>query len=391
MLQFPFYCYENLILIQYCEEIFMRFHHHISILPTYEVGKPLELVMRDYDIDSANIIKLGSNENPLGTSPLAKKAIIDNVCNAYMYPDDSYYELKESLAKKYDIKSSQVIIGSGSDQIIEFCIHATCNENAKVLMANTTFAMYAIYAKHCNATVLRTDDFFHNLDSMLQHYKKYRPNIIFLCTPNNPLGEALRKNEVIDFLEKVDEDTLVVLDCAYMEYCMYKDADYAISPKDILKFPNVIYLGTFSKIYGLGGMRVGYGIANNNIIDTLNKIRPPFNITTLSLKAASASLLDEYFLLDSVKNNFKEMEKYKCFAKQYSLNILESYANFVTFLLNNKLNSIKISHSLLQQGIVVRDLSSYGLNAIRITIGKPQQNEIVINKLIKLIDIDTNN
>lgn len=363
----------------------MKFHQHISVLPTYEVGKPLELVMRDYNIEPQNIIKLGSNENPLGTSPLAKEAILENACNAYIYPDDSYYELKESLAKKYDIESNQIIIGSGSDQIIEFCIHTICDKNTKVLMAKTTFAMYAIYAKHCNATILRTPDFFHNLDSMLQYYEAHKPSIIFLCTPNNPLGEALPKSQVIDFLKKIDRESLVVLDCAYMEYCAYKDSSYAIRPKDIIDFPNVIYLGTFSKIYGLGGMRVGYGIANKAIIDTLNKIRPPFNITTLSLKAASASLFDEEFLLDSVTNNFSEMEKYKHFAKQYEIDILESYANFVTFILHNKLNSTKISNLLLRQGIVVRDLASYGLNAMRITIGIPQQNDIVIQKLTDIL------
>lgn len=363
----------------------MKFHQHISVLPTYEVGKPLELVMRDYNIEPQNIIKLGSNENPLGTSPLAKEAILENACNAYIYPDDSYYELKESLAKKYDIESNQIIIGSGSDQIIEFCIHAICDKNTKVLMAKTTFAMYAIYAKHCNATILRTPDFFHNLDSMLQYYEAHKPSIIFLCTPNNPLGEALPKSQVIDFLKKIDRESLVVLDCAYMEYCAYKDSHYAISPKDIIDFPNVIYLGTFSKIYGLGGMRVGYGIANKTIIDTLNKIRPPFNITTLSLKAASASLFDEEFLQDSVANNFSEMEKYKQFAKQYEIDILESYANFVTFILHNKLNSTKIGNLLLRQGIVVRDLASYGLNAMRITIGISQQNDIVIQKLTDIL------
>lgn len=363
----------------------MRFRQHICDLPIYEVGKPLELVMRDYGIEPADIIKLGSNENPLGTSPLAKKAILEYADNAYMYPDDSYYELKISLAKKYGVQESQIIIGSGSDQIIEFCVHALCDEGTKVLMAKTTFAMYDIYAKHCNASVIRTPDFAHNLLSMLHFYREHKPSIIFLCTPNNPLGEALLKSDVIDFLKQIDEETLVVLDCAYMEYCAYKDSKYAILPRDILQFPNVIYLGTFSKIYGLGGMRVGYGIASSNIISILHKLRPPFNITTLSLKSASASLFDTQFLLHSLKNNFSEMEHYRQFASQYGLDILESYANFVTFLLHNKLNSTKIVASLLRQGVVVRDLSSYGLNAIRITIGTSQQNKVVIQKLIDIV------
>ena len=369
----------------------MRFRQHICDLPIYEVGKPLEFVMRDYNINPSDIIKLGSNENPLGISPLAKQAILEHANNAYMYPDDSYYELKNSLAKKYNIKDNQIIIGSGSDQIIEFCVHALCDENTKVLMAQTTFAMYAIYAKHCNASIIRTPDFTHNLDSMLHYYKEHKPRIIFLCTPNNPLGEALLKSDVIEFLKQIDKETLVVLDCAYMEYCAYKDSMYAIAPEDILQFSNVIYLGTFSKIYGLGGMRIGYGIADNSIISMLHKIRPPFNVTILSLKSANASLFDKQFLSQSLANNFEEMERYIQFAKQYNLDILESYANFVTFLLHNKLNSTKIGTSLLRQGIVVRDLANYGLNAMRITIGTPQQNKVVIQKLIDIINKKLNN
>ncbi len=364
----------------------MKFNQHVCNLPTYEVGKPLEDVVHGDSVSYNQVIKLGSNENPFGVSPFAKHAIIENASLASVYPDDSYFELKEVLSKKYSVESGNVIVGSGSDQIIELCIHAVCNSESKILTSKTTFAMYEIYAQHVNANVIKTDDFLHNLDSMLKLYKKYKPDIIFLCTPNNPLGEALKKDDVIRFLNALDDDCLVVLDCAYMEYCAYKDDEYLISPIDVLQFSNVIYLGTFSKLYGLGGMRVGYGIANKYIIDTINKLRPPFNVTHISSKAAIAGLNDSDFIALSLKNNFDEMERYNKFALDKSLKILESYANFVTFLLHNQLNSTKIVNYLLQQGIIVRDLKSYGLNAIRITIGIASQNEIVIKHMSDAID-----
>lgn len=363
----------------------MQFHKYIENLPTYEAGKPLELVMREFNIAPQDVIKLGSNENPFGVSPSALKALQESAHLGSVYPDDSYYELKNALAKTHNIESKNIIIGSGSDQIIEFCLHSICDSHKSVLMAKTTFAMYEIYARHFNAKVLRTNDFFHNLDSMLAMYREHKPSVIFICTPNNPLGEALKRQDVLDFIDKIDSDTLVVLDCAYMEYCAYKSPERAIKPHDIVERENVIYLGTFSKVYGLGGMRVGYGIANDSIISTLHKLRPPFNITTLSLKAATASLNDKDFLAKSVENNVKEMTKYKEFGESNLLEMLESYGNFVTFLLNNKLNSTTISFLLLKEGIVVRDLSSYGLNAIRITIGKARQNDILLEKLLQIL------
>ncbi|RDU72268.1 histidinol-phosphate transaminase [Helicobacter aurati] len=364
----------------------MNFHKHLSDLPTYQAGKPLEDVIASYHILPEDIIKLGSNENPLGVAPSAKEAIIKYANLASVYPDDSYRDIKESLANKYQIQAQNIIIGSGSDQIIEFCVHAICDSTKTVLMAQHTFAMYEIYAKQCNAKIIKTTDFFHNLDSMREMYRMYKPEIIFLCTPNNPLGEALKRIDIMEFLNGISADCLVILDCAYMEYCAYKDLDYAVSPKDIVNLPNVIYLGTFSKIYGLGGMRIGYGIANNALIALLHKLRPPFNVTTLSLKAANAALLDTDFINKTLDNNLTQMQEYRKFAEKYSLEILESYGNFVTFLLHNKLNSIKIVALLLQQGIVVRDLTSYGLNAIRVTIGMPKQNEIFFQKMADILD-----
>jgi histidinol-phosphate aminotransferase len=207
-------------------------------------------------------------------------------------------------------------------------------------------------------------------------YQEHKPTIVFLCTPNNPTGDGLLAQEMVDFIAKVDSDTLVIVDGAYMEYARFKNPDYAIEPKELIeKFDNVLFLGTFSKAYGLGGMRVGYGIAQSSIIEALYKVRPPFNITTLSLEAASVALEDETFVQECIADNFMQMDRYKGFAHAKGIDVIESYTNFVTLLLPEEKKSSKIAQELLKKGMIVRDLSSYGLNAIRVTIGTSVQND----------------
>ncbi|SFV56566.1 Biosynthetic Aromatic amino acid aminotransferase beta @ Histidinol-phosphate aminotransferase [hydrothermal vent metagenome] len=190
----------------------------------------------------------------------------------------------------------------------------------------------------------------------------------------------------MEFLEKIDSDTLVVIDGAYMEYGAFKDASKRVTPKELIaKFENVIYLGTFSKAYGLGGMRVGYGIANANIIKELYKLRPPFNITTLSLEAASVALEDEAFVEHCIARNFEEMQRYEAFAKEQKIEMIESYTNFVTLLLNADQDSTKLSDALLREGMIVRNLKGYGMNAIRVTVGTAEQNSRFFSLCSKLL------
>ena len=355
----------------------MKFNEELKDIKTYSAGKPIELVVRDYGIDPKEIVKLASNENPYGSSPKVIEAVKE-ICNKmHLYPDDSMYELKEGLSKRFDIDKEQVIIGAGSDQILEFATRAKANKNSSVLMAKTTFAMYEIYAKGVGAKILKTASHQHNLDEFLDIYNKHSDiSIIFLCIPNNPLGECLKKSDIYGFLSKIDEDTLVILDGAYQEFASHKDRDMQIDPRDITdKFPNVLYLGTFSKAYGLGGMRVGYGIAKEEIVKNLMKLRPPFNVTTLSLKAAVEALKDNTFVENSIKNSFIQMKRYEEFATDLGIEFIQSYTNFITFLLKNKKNSTQISNSLLKKGIIIRDLKAYGLNAVRITIGKTKEND----------------
>jgi len=364
----------------------MKFNKHLENIKTYEAGKPIELVVREFGIEPKDIIKLASNENPYGCSPKVKEAVSELISHMSLYPDDSMIKLKNALSRRFEVKEENLIVGSGSDQVIEFLIHAKAHSNSKILINSVTFAMYEIYAKHVGAEIIRSTTEHHDLDEFYQMYLEHKPEIIFLCTPNNPTGDAIDAKEVFDFIAKIESDTLVVVDGAYMEYASYKDEKKRIAPKDLIEqFDNVIYLGTFSKAYGLGGMRVGYGVSDVKIIKELYKLRPPFNITTLSLEAATIALGDEEFVKKSIVDNFNEMKRYEEFAKEQKIDIINSYTNFVTLCLNPSQNSTQVADLLLQRGMIIRDLKGYGMNAIRVTVGTKEQNSRFFELISELL------
>lgn len=365
----------------------MKFNDVLENLTTYEAGKPIELVVREYGVKPENVVKLASNENPYGTSPKVVAKIQELAKNMFVYPDDSMYELKDALANKFKVNKENVIIGSGSDQILEYCVHAKCEKGSKILMAKTTFAMYEIYGRQTGATIIKTEDDQHNLEQFSKLYKEHGADVIFLCLPNNPLGECLDKDDVYAFLETIDSNTLVVVDGAYQEYASFKDEKKRIDAKDlIMKFPNTIYLGTFSKAYALGGMRVGYGIAQENIIKTFYKLRAPFNITTLTLAAAIEALKDEEFVNACIAKNFEQMKRYEEYVTKKGFEFIPSYTNFITILFADKFVSKEVAQKLLETGVIVRDLTSYKQNAIRITIGTQEQNTRVFKQLDEVLE-----
>ncbi|MCV6607777.1 MAG: histidinol-phosphate transaminase [Campylobacterales bacterium] len=354
----------------------MKFKDTLKDIKTYSAGKPIELVVRDYGVAPENIIKLASNENPHGCSPKVREKISQIVGNMYRYPDDSFFELKEKLSTKFGVKDTNIIIGAGSDQTFEFISRALLEEGDKVLVNRISFAMYDIYAKQEGAVMIKTDTIEHDLDQFKTLYQEHKPKLVYICTPSNPAGDALDKVDVYDFLKTVDPETMVVVDGAYMEYASFKEAKKLIEPKDLIDtFPNCIYTGTFSKAYGLGGMRTGYAIASEEFINSLLKMRPPFNITTLSLAAAVEACNDEEFVTFAIDDCFKEMKRYEDFAKENNFDYIDSYTNFITLMLNDSMNSSEISEALLKKGVIVRDLGSYSMNAIRVTIGTTAEND----------------
>ena len=363
----------------------VKFNDSLKDIKIYEAGKPIELVVREFGIESKDVVKLASNENPKGCSPKVAIAIANNAHKAFLYPDDSFYELKDALSQRFNVKDSNIIIGAGSDQILEFISRALLSSTDSVLMSKVTFAMYEIYAKQMGARIIRTASYQHKTDEFIEAYQKYKPKIIYICTPNNPTGDGTTKDDVFRIIDAVDNDTLVVIDGAYMEYAKAKDKAYEITPNDILHRDNVIYLGTFSKAYGLGGMRVGYGIANAKLIKELYKMRPPFNITTLSLLSAIEACKDTKFVKESIDLHTQEIKKYEQFAIDNKLEYIDSYTNFITYIFPDSMNSTQISDSLLKEGVIIRNLASYGMNAIRITIGTVKQNNRFFEMFRKVI------
>jgi len=363
----------------------MKFNKVLRDIKIYEAGKPIELVVREFGIDAKDVVKLASNENPIGTSPAVEKAIIANANKAHLYPDDSMFELKDALASKFEVKEENIIIGAGSDQVLEFISRAVLHDKASVLMSAVTFAMYEIYAKQMGAKIYRTASYEHKFDEFMEAYRMYKPEIIYLCTPNNPTGDATSKEAVLEIIEAVDNNTLIVVDGAYMEYASAKDARYAITPNDLLGFENVIYLGTFSKAYGLGGMRVGYGIGQTELISELYKMRPPFNISTLSLAAAIEACKDDGFVAESIALHQEQIQRYETFAKENGFSYIDSYTNFITYLFEDNMDSTKIADALLKRGVIIRNLASYGMNALRITIGTKAQNDVFFRHFSEVI------
>ena len=363
----------------------VRFNKVLRDIKTYEAGKPIELVVREFGISPEDVVKLASNENPIGTNPAIAKVIRSNADIAHLYPDDSMFELKAALSSKFDVQDENIIIGAGSDQVLEFISRAVLDEDSSVLMSAVTFAMYEIYAKQMGAKIIRTASFQHKYDEFMEAYRMHKPKIVYICTPNNPTGDATSKEEVLAMIEAMHKDAIIVVDGAYMEYAAAKDAKYAITPNDLLGYENVIYLGTFSKAHGLGGMRVGYGIAQAELIRELYKMRPPFNISTLSLAVAIEACKDESFVEESIALHQDQIKRYETFSDENGLEYIDSYTNFITYLFDETLDSTKISDALLQRGVIIRNLASYGMNAVRITIGTQKQNDIFFKHFKEVI------
>ncbi|MEA1953327.1 MAG: histidinol-phosphate transaminase [Campylobacterota bacterium] len=364
----------------------VKFNKVLRDIKIYEAGKPIELVVREFGIASEDVVKLASNENPIGTNPAIAKVIRSNSDIAHLYPDDSMFELKAALSRKFEVTDKNIIIGAGSDQVLEFISRAVLDEDSSVLMSKVTFAMYEIYAKQMGAKIIRTASFEHKYDEFLEAFHMHKPKIVYICTPNNPTGDATSKEDVLKMIKAMHKDSIIVVDGAYMEYAAAKDEKYAITPKDLLEYENVIYLGTFSKAHGLGGMRVGYGIGQVELIDELSKMRPPFNISTLSLAVAIEACKNNSFVEESIALHQEQIKYYEDFANENGFKFIDSYTNFITYMFDETLDSTKISEALLKRGVIIRNLASYGMNAIRITIGTQKQNDTFFRHFKEVIE-----
>ena len=333
-------------------------------------------------------IKLSANESALGPSPRAVKAYTNNSKSFKRYPDSNGTLLRNILANKFKIDPKRIILGAGSDQIIEFVCKAFLKKNDEVVISQYSFIVYRIYSKINGAKIklAKEDNLTSSIKNILSCVTK-KTKIVFLANPNNPTGTYIKKYDLITLRKKLRSDILLLIDDAYFEYVKKKDYKSGLSL--FSKSKNVIVFRTFSKIYGLAGLRVGWGYASKKIIEDLNLIKPPFNVNSSALSAASAALNDKSWLNKEIKHVNKWSKiLFKKF-KEIKVETNESNANFLLINFNRiKINSTKVFSELGKAGILVRKMDIYKIkNSLRITIGKSSENKNFFSKLKKIINV----
>lgn len=353
----------------------------IKQLVPYEPGKPIEDVEKDLGIK--NIIKLASNENPLGPSPKALQAIKTSLRDLNRYPDGNGSRLKECLSKEHKVNADSITLGNGSNDIIEFITRCFLSKEDNAIFSQHAFAVYPLVIQSMGAEGVEVPatNWGHDLQLMKDSINK-KTRIIFIANPNNPTGTFLEKPELIKFLEEIPENILVLLDQAYFDYSNYEKEDIQLSLTE--SFPNLIISRTFSKAYGLAGLRIGYSVSSKKISDYFNRIRQPFNVNSLALKAAEYALKDKEHLLNSLELNKLEKEGLYKFLDSIGYESIESYANFICF--DCKQNSKDLFMKLLQKGVIARPMEVYNMpNHLRVTIGLVEENKFFKDKLLSII------
>ena len=349
----------------------------IDTIQPYQGGKPIEEVQRELGI--TDIIKLASNENPLGPSPLAVQAITERAKQVHLYPDGNAFYLKNDLAQHLGVSTEQLILGNGSNDVLQLIAEAYVAPDDEVIYAAGAFVVYSLVTKLCSATsvVVPMQNDTHDLSAMAAAITD-KTKVIFVANPNNPTGTMVTANETVAFMELVPDDVLVVFDEAYYEYV--RRSDYPQTLPYVLEGRNFIITRTFSKIYGLAGLRIGYGIAPPALIETLNRVRQPFNCSLVGQAAARAALTDPDHVTKSQESNTAgKAFLYQAF-DDMGLRYAPTEGNFI--MLHLEQLGADIADALLQKGVIVRPIAGYGYpNAVRVTIGTQQENERFITVL----------
>lgn len=356
----------------------LTFRNELKDLQAYKPGKPIEDVKREYGLEK--VVKLASNENPLGCSPKAIEAVKRAAENLALYPDGNATLLKEALAEKTGLNTTQILPSSGSDEMIDIIAKTFINKDDEVIMADLTFPRYITTTKMMGGkpVIVPLKDWTYDLDGMKKAITN-KTKLIWLCNPNNPTGTMFTEEKLLDFLNNVPSNVVVVYDEAYNEYVTRDDY-----PKNSIKlikdYPNLIVLRTFSKIYGLAALRIGYTLASEEIIHNMNKIRGPFNVNKLAQVAALAALEDEDFIKKTYELNKQGKEYlYKEF-KNIGLEYAPSETNHI--FVNVKRDANEVFIELQKRGMIIRPIKD---TWVRITIGTPEQNELLIKLLKEVI------
>ena len=355
---------------------------HIRAISPYQPGKPIAELAREMGLAEDSIVKLASNENPLGLGEKARAAILHAVGEIARYPDGNGFELKDALCRRYGVAMDQIVLGNGSNDVLELAARAFLGPNLEAVFSRHAFAVYplATQAAGAQGVEVPAKNFGHDLDAMLAAITS-ATRVVFIANPNNPTGTFLPGEEIEAFLARVPDSVLVVLDEAYTEYLEPAQRYDAIGW--LARFPNLLICRTFSKAYGLAGLRVGYGLGNPQVIDLMNRVRQPFNVGNVALAAAAAALFDDEFLSRSFELNCAGMAQLTEGFARHDLEWIPSAGNFVTFKVGD---GGGVNQRLLKQGVIVRPIAGYGMGEwLRVSIGLERENARFLDALPKAL------
>jgi histidinol-phosphate aminotransferase len=353
----------------------------VEELKPYPPGKPIEELERELGIKGS--IKLASNENPLGPSPKAMRAVTENLKNMHRYPDGNAYHLREKLADKFELPMGRIMVGNGADELIELVAHTFLSPGEMVIIPEHAFLLYETFALSFDgkAVIVPLSEFSVDLQAMINAVTSHT-KIVFLNNPQNPIGKAITRDEIRRFLDELPSDVIVVLDEAYIEFATDPNVQSGLEFLD--SHPLLVVLRTFSKLYGLAGLRLGYGFASEMITDAINRVRPPFNVNSMAQVAALAALDDDEFVKKTLTLTKEGLAYLYGELDRLSLTYIPTQANFL--LINTPLGARETYEQLLRQGVIIRPMDSYGLeDCIRVNVGLPEENARFINALEAVI------
>jgi len=351
---------------------------HIRAITPYPPGKPIGELAREMGIPEASIVKLASNENPLGMSVRAKEAALAALVDIERYPDGNGFELKAALCARFGVQPEQIVLGNGSNDVLELAAHAYLAPGSSAVFSQHAFAVYPLATNAMGARGLEVPAraYGHDLAAMAAAVAP-DTRIVFIANPNNPTGTFVDGSELEAFLARVPSEVLVVLDEAYTEYLSEQQRYDSLSW--LPRFPNLLVSRTMSKAYGMAGLRVGYGIGHPDVVDLMNRVRQPFNVNSVALAAATAALADEEFLARSADVNRRGMTQITEALAELALEWIPSAGNFVTFRVGD---AGAANLALLKQGVIVRPIGGYGMPEwLRVSIGLPEENARFITAL----------
>ncbi|WP_330217106.1 histidinol-phosphate transaminase [Endozoicomonas montiporae] len=348
----------------------------------YLPGKPIEELAREQGLDEADIVKLASNENPLGPAPSSLASIKRQLSDIARYPDGNLFNLRQALSQKLQVLPEQITFGNGSNDVLVLLAQSWLKPGVSAVFSEYAFVVYPIAVKAAGAEsiVVPARNWGHDLEAMADAVRE-DTRMIFLANPNNPTGTAFSRDELVCFLDKVRNDIIVVLDEAYFEYV--QDEKHPDGIALLNQYPNLVVTRTFSKAYGLAGSRVGYSVSSKNIASVLNKLRQPFNVNNLGEAAAVAVLEDEDYLARSRSLNSEGLEKVATGLQDQGFAYIPSKGNFITFDTGG--DAMVVYQKLLEKGVIVRPVANYGmLRHLRVSIGLPEENDRFLQALAEV-------